>query len=333
MKRNSNIDLLKTISILLVIVIHALPMDVQMVLGRPFTMQHAVPVFMILFGYNRVKSIEKRNLTGASDLYEWTYLWKQLKAILVPYTAIWVIFEFTYFGLGQGTVPLDLFESFVVGGRGPGGYFILLMVQAILFFPILFQIMDRFQPVKALTGIFLVNILLEMMSVNMHPDMYRLLITRHIFTIALGIYLAKREDSIKIKNWLPLVGVSLIYISIVDYGGVHFIIEHMWDSQHPPAYFWTFLLVYLGLKVSFKEVSIVTFIGKSSYHIFLVQKIYFMFRNLFFSSIPYGLDVVVSLIISVTLGIAFYMICKNYNSYFNNRRDYVFEMDKYREKR
>lgn len=325
MKRNSNIDLLKTISILLVIVIHALPMNVQMVLGRPFIMQHAVPVFMILFGYNRVKSIEKRKLTAATDLYEWTYLWKQLKTILIPYAAVWLLFEFSYFGLIHGGAPLDLIESFVIGGRGPGGYFILLMVQAILFFPILFHVIDRFQPEKALTGIFLVNILLEVMSADMHPDMYRLLITRHIFTIALGIYLAKREESITLKKWLPLVAFSLLYIISVDYGGVHFAIEHMWDSQHAPAYFWTFLLVYLGLKVPFKERSLITLIGKSSYHIFLIQKIYFMFRNALFSDIPYQIDVFISVFVSVALGIGFYMFAKNYKSYFNSRnsiRDY-----------
>lgn len=330
MKRDSNIDLLKTISIILVILVHSLPRDVQMLIGRPLILQHAVPIFMVLFGYNRVKSVEKKNITQTIELYKWDYVWKQIKTILVPYILVWLMFEFPM-GRYLEATPIEFIRSFALGGRGPGGYFIVLMIQAILFFPILYHIFKKINPVAALTGIFVVNKLLEVMSVNMNPDLYRVLIIRHIFSIALGIYLAKNKDEISIKKWIPLVLVSLVYIISVDYGGVHFTIEHMWDSQHPFAYFWTFLLVYGGLKLPFREFSLVTLIGKSSYFIFLTQKIYFMFRDQFFENISYGVDTVISIIVSVALGIGFYYLAKN-NYFIPYRKDLALQSMKRKEK-
>lgn len=310
MKRNSNIDLLKTISIVCVIIIHSLPRDIQMLIGRPLFLQHAVPVFMILFGYNRVKSSERKERHSFRDLFHWDNLSSQLKNIFVPYFIVWALFELSY-GLAVNKGLTEIVQSFVLGGRGPGGYFIVLMVQAILLFPALYSLFNRYNPIKALTGIFLLNIILEAMSINMNPELYRVFISRHIFSIALGIFLAKRKEILSLKKWITFIGISLIYIISVEYFDVHYFIEHMWDSQHALAYFWTFFLVYIGLSLPIKSFKWVTEIGQSSYYIFLIQKIYFMFRNAFFSNIPYGLDTVISLVISITLGIGFYYLSKN----------------------
>lgn len=310
MKRNFTIDLLKAISIILVVLVHSLPREVQMLIGRPLFLQHAVPVFMILFGYNRVKSIERKGLEEIADLFKWEYIWKQVKGILNPYFFIWLLFELS-FSLALNKRLIDMTQSFVMGGRGPGGYFIVLMIQAIIFFPFLYTVMNRFNPFKVLMGVFFVNLALETMSANMDPELYRVLILRHLFSIALGVYLAKREHEINILKWLPLVILSLVYIISVDYGGAYFGIEHMWDSQHAPAYFWTFFLVYLALKLPIKENALVTKVGQSSYFIFLVQKVYFMFRNEFFSGISFGTDTLISLTISISLGISFYYLAKN----------------------
>lgn len=329
MRRNSNIDLLKTISILLVIIIHAVPHHLQMMMGRPFILQHAVPVFMVLFGYNRMNSIKRRGLEETAELYKAKYLWRQMKTVLIPYAVLWFFIELPFFRFARHVSILELFESFIIGGRGPGGYFVVLMIQAILLFPLLYHLLERYHPGVMLVVIFIGNKVLEIASAGMHPDLYRLLIIRHIIAIALGIYLAKREEKISIIRWVPLAIISLIYIASVDYGGVHFTIEHMWDSQHPTAYFWTFMLVYGGLNLPFKEVSIITLIGKSSYHIFLVQKIYFMFRNQLFENIPFGVDTIISIVISVTLGIAFYYVSKN-NYFMDNKRNLKVSLEKYK---
>lgn len=310
MKRNPTIDLMKTTSIILVILVHSLPRDIQMMIGRPLFLQHAVPAFMVLFGYNRVKSIERKGIDTLAELTKWDAIRNQLKGILIPYVVVWVIFELS-FGLAVNANLIDMVQSFILGGRGPGGYFIVLMVQAILLFPFLYHFMNRIRPVKALTILFILNLGLELLSINMNPELYRVLIVRHIFSIALGIHLAKHKDKIDLKKWVPLVIVSLVYIISVDYGGEHLFIEHMWDSQHPPAYFWTFFMVFIGLSLPLKRNRVITFIGQSSYFVFLVQKVYFMFRNAFFATIPYGLDTLISLLISLTLGIGFYYLVKN----------------------
>lgn len=316
-KRNPNIDWLKTICILLVIYIHAVPREVQMVLGRPFYLPHAVPVFMILFGYNRVKSVERRDLEEIDELYDSPFLMKQIKSILVPYILLWVTIELPYWrSIGEVSVN-ELILSFLEGGRGPGGYFIVLMIQAILLFPLLYWIMEKVGDIKGLTFLFIANIGIEMLSAGMHPDFYRLFISRHIFTIALGIYLAKNEEKINIKKWIPLGIISLVYIVAVEYAGMEFFIEHMWESQHPPAYFWTFLLAFAGMSLPMKESKWVTLVGKSSLHIFLVQKIYFMFRNQHFENMHSAIDLVLSMLLCVTLGV---MLFQLENMYYGMRK-------------
>lgn len=311
-KRNPNIDWLKTLCILLVIYIHAVPREVQMLLGRPFYLPHAVPVFMILFGYNRVKSAERRDLEDIDELYDSPFIFKQLKSVLLPYIVLWLFVELPYWrAIGELNIS-ELFLSFIQGGRGPGGYFIVLMVQAILLFPLLYWGMEKLGDKKGLFLIFIANIGLEFASAGMHPDVYRLFISRHIFVIALGIYLAKHEEKIQIFKWLPLAIGSLLYIVAVEYGGMQFMIEHMWESQHPPAYFWTFVLAYLGMSIPINGSKWTRIVGQSSLHIFLVQKLYFMFRNQHFENMHSGIDLVLSMILCVTLGVLLYEVEKQF---------------------
>lgn len=319
-KRNPNIDWLKTICILLVIYIHAVPREVQMLLGRPFYLPHAVPVFMILFGYNRVKSVERRDLEEIDELYDSPFLMKQLKSILVPYVLLWLTIELPYWrSIGEISVN-ELVLSFLEGGRGPGGYFIVLMIQAILLFPLLYWIMDKLGDMKALVLLFIANIGIEILSAGMHPDMYRLFISRHIFAIVLGIYLAKNEEKIDIKKWIPLGIVSLTYIVAVEYVEMEFFIEHMWESQHPPAYFWTFLLAFVGMSIPMRESKWITLVGKSSLHIFLVQKLYFMFRNQHFENMHSAIDLILSMILCVSLGVILYQLEMTYYSLRKKRK-------------
>jgi peptidoglycan/LPS O-acetylase OafA/YrhL len=319
-KRNINIDWLKTICMLMVIYIHAVPREVQMLLGRPLYLPHAVPIFMILFGYNRGKSVERRELEEIDELYDSPFLLKQLKSIMIPYTFLWVMIELPYWRAIGGVDARELILSFLEGGRGPGGYFIVLMIQAILLFPLLYWVMEKIGDIRSLVLVFILNIGIEFLSIPMNPDLYRLFISRHIFAIALGVYLAKNEEKINIKHWLPLASISLFYVITVEYGGAHYFIEHMWESQHPPAYFWTFVLAFIGMKLPIKGNAWITTIGKSSLHIFLVQKIYFMFRNQHFENMHSAVDLILSMILCVSLGVAFYMLENKYHKLRKNKK-------------
>jgi len=60
--RNFSIDLLKTISILFVVITHfAYPSDFRQKLLFPFYIDMAVPIFMIISGYNYYNSCESKN--------------------------------------------------------------------------------------------------------------------------------------------------------------------------------------------------------------------------------------------------------------------------------
>lgn len=306
MKRNINIDFLKAISIMFVILMHSLPVDKQMQMGRPFIFMQAVPIFMILFGYNSTGSL---NRNGFTEKYNWGYILRKIRGLLIPYTLIWIS-EFFYFTIVDNYSVGQLIYSYFTGGEGTGGYFILIMVQAVFLSPILFKVINSYDKL-GLLAIFVINVLLESASVGVAPENYRLMITRYIFAIALGIYLAKNKDKIKISRWVPLAFVSLLYIYAVEYNDQHFLIEHLWTSQHFPVYFWTFLIVYFVMKVPFKnEHPLINRIGESSYFIFLIQKVYFIYIWWLLPGIGYKTNTVLSLIVCTVVGIGLFYLYK-----------------------
>ena len=172
--------------------------------------------------------------------------------------------------------------GYFTGGYGPGGYFMLILIQAILVTPIIYKIMKDNHN-SGLVIMFVISTLLELICkiFNVDPGLYRLLIVRYIFAIAIGIWIAKNK---KTKNylWILILSVvSIAYITSVQYFGKVYITEYMWTAEHAPAYFYVAILVYIGL--NFFDLSklgksglILTSIGKRSYYIYLAQMLYFM---------------------------------------------------------
>src|SRR5699024_9255726 len=310
-KRNYNIDVLKGFAIISVILLHTLSWDHRFIIGAPYHMWQAVPVFMFLVGYNLAMSSKLKDLTELNDVYQWPVLKKRLLKILVPYLLIAmvrILWEYFYY---DGFEWIPTLSGLLTGEFEHGGYFVPVMIQTILIAPILYAYMQKY---KKRNGLILLvsSFVLDWMVMlfDVPGSIYRVLVVRYLFVIVLGIWLALNEKPLNKQLIVFLASMSFIYITIVYYFGIETPLEQYWQAQHAPAYFWTLTIVILVLK--YRPINpdnlitnkLIQF-GQGSYHIFLVQMIYFWLIVLIDLSLHPLLAVFVNLVICLSIGLLY----------------------------
>lgn len=314
--RNYNMDVLKALAIISVILLHSLTFKTELKILAPYHIKQAVPVFMILTGYNTARSYQKRGFKTLPQFYEFNYLRKRLERLIYPFVFIWLLQMLILF-LFTDKLDLSLFiRSFFRGGRGPGSYFVPIIVQTTLLLPFIYLFLkkNKKQPVLI---IFLVSLGLELFSrlTDMGAAPYRLLIFRYVFALTLGVWLAMNDKKVNYK-WLAFLSiVSFIYITAVNYFDWIFIMEKYWEGSHAPAYFWTLLIVIIGLKlppvrIERKVNRIFVKIGQASYHIFLAQMVYFWRLKDLLPPLPPAVKLSLNMVLCLVLGLLFFELEK-----------------------
>jgi peptidoglycan/LPS O-acetylase OafA/YrhL len=331
-KHIRQIDILKGLAIISVILIHTFSDQYLMAIGAPFYIYQAVPVFILVAAFTSTYALvtyQKRTLT---QCYDTSIIIRRLKRILGPYLIIWIIqlliilyivtlnlniqFQylnhFSYHGF-------DLILNFFSGGQGPGSYFIPVILQQILLIPIFYYLALR-SPDYMLVVIFILDLCLEYLAIitGIPPWLYTLLYIRYMFAGALGVWLVFQKDAI--PKWL-FIGVlaSFVYIFAVQYLNFQFwFIYPAWGFFHAFSYFWTVILVILGLRLlpsgSFRGIfTILEKLGKASWHIFLVQMTFLFFLwPIFVQFADSVISVILLPIINLTaclfLGYGFYLL-------------------------
>lgn len=310
--RNHNIDILKALAIISVIFLHSLPQPLLFLFGAPYHIWQSVPLFLILAGYNTANSYKKKGYVSLNQFYNFPFLQNKLKRLILPFLLIWIIEAIANCIFSDGLSAKQLIMSFVTGGWGPGSYFVPIIIQATLITPIIYMLLRK-NLTSMTISLFIVSLILEAVSIAvLIPEgWYRLLVIRYLFAITLGVWLALNGKKINYKWLIPLSFLSLIYITGVNYFGWVFSAEIFWKSQHAPSYFWTLLLIIMGLRVyEFKAQNKVSKlfikIGQASYHIFLVQMVYFWSNSMILPKTSLAVYVIISLIICLVFGLLFF---------------------------
>jgi len=283
--RNLQIDLLKGMAIISVILLHnTYFLKIMPYILGPFYIWQAVPVFIIIAGFNGFLFYSKRNIASLLQCYRLPLLIHRIERILMPYTAIWIIETIVLlFLLDRAFSPRGLLVSFLTGGEGPGSYFVPIIIQHILITPVLYWLAKRNALLMVVIS-FILTMSFEVFSTKcgLSAELYRLIYLRYLFAGALGVYLAMVDNR---HNIFIIIGsfVSFLYILFVNYFGLHLPFIHpAWISQNAPSFMWPMMIVILGLDYLPRNVfrlpgMMLAKIGVASYHIFLVQMIYFNF--------------------------------------------------------
>lgn len=276
-------DYLKTISIVMVIITHfnwknrAHPVF-------PFIINMAVPIFMITSGFLWSMSCDKIKSNLNENLYSIENIWKKFIRFTVPYIFIIIFQLFCVFVLNKQNYSFgNVIKIVWTGGMGPGSYYYPILIQLIFFFPIIYLIVHKFL-LKGVALCGIINFLYEITiwAYGFSESSYRLLVFRYTFALACGIYLYFKKDYCfgkgkqSILRWTIMLCAGFVYIYAISYMGYKNKVFIFWTTTNMLTICWIFPIIFALYKM-FKNstVNFVAIISQASYHIFLVQMVYY----------------------------------------------------------
>jgi peptidoglycan/LPS O-acetylase OafA/YrhL len=298
--RVAQIDMLKGLAAISVVILHSMPYDARYAILAPYHIWQAMPIFLILLGYNGAKSYMRFGSWSLKQCY--FVIPRRLRRLFWPYTTF-IALEFfgplLLKGLLYNPTKLWLF-----GGYGMGSYFTPIVVQLILIFPLLYllSIKNRYLSIAVALAAGIGFDAFAYFS-NMDRDLYRLIGIRYLFPIALGIYLARNN----VSN-LALLAAGIIGASWIAFVSINLGFPPAYPAWHifsPPSFLWGFCLVALGLRC-LPSVPLVEWVGRASYHIFLAQSLYFYIVGA--ENFPSPLIIVPNALICIASGQLFYIL-------------------------
>lgn len=305
------LDYLKAICVILVVITHY---DWESKESYIFTMfiNMAVPVFMIISGYNFAMSNRKKTDGSMHQMYSPRVIGPKLERFLVPFTGICLV-EILLLAIEDKDI--NPFRIFFLGAYGPGSYYVPLMVQLLVIFPIIFKLVEK----SAKWGIILtgcVNLIYEIAVVIFEMDKYyyRLCIGRYLLLIAFGCYLYLHpERRLKKHEIIAMLLIGLSYIVFILGRDVDTTLFDFWKPTAMPIAFYIFPIVVLLFRAFYHchiagfVGNMLSMIGKASYHIFLIQMVYYHFElggrimeKAWYVAVPYNL------VITLGIGLLFY---------------------------
>ena len=284
--------------------------DERLRYGFPFWIDMAVPLFLIISGYVNTLSFRKKGIETLSVCYAPAIIAGKVIRYTVPFGIAYTL-EIIFCQLfNHRAMPsaVELLREFLSGGMGPGSYYYPILIQMILVFPIIYSVV-RQNGVKGLAICAFGNFLYELMqwAYGLSENTYRLLIFRYILLLAFGCYFGLGYKLSK-TTLAILSGIAVSYIVLVSYCNITvFFIPYWKGTSFIPALLAVciFALVYTG---NIRNRVLET-IGKASYHIFLTQKVYYVFEYVVHARVPVRwMQFVANVVICLIFGLMFYLV-------------------------
>ncbi|MBN2157113.1 MAG: acyltransferase [Candidatus Lokiarchaeota archaeon] len=303
------IDFLKVFAMLLVIMDHSTSYDDLLELASPYWQRIAIPLFLIILGFNWSKSMEQHKNKSLRYIYSWNvYFKKKMLRFILPFAIIYLLSIILL--IIQKTIPTipQMYISYYADPMlkiflflpvwGPGNWFIPLLFLTILIFPLMHKAFMK-QPVMALVGCFLVELLYYLIifvvrifwqnrgyvpvgSWNYYNTLTIIRCTpfRAMSAIGLGIWLSIDHNWFSRRNiviWV-LGGLSAVYLFFYTFAGYR---SSIFIGDYSMLHFpWSALLVMLALNLfpkgpKGKQNRFIRLLSNSTYHILMVQIFYF----------------------------------------------------------
>src|SRR4051812_43307286 len=289
--RLAQIDLLKGVAILAVLALHGLRSSQLTSAWAVLHVGQAVPVFFVLMGMNAASALERRPGESLRELYTRDYLRGRAARLLPPFAVVWVIALVA--GLIDGVLqfgPLTLVG--VLPRGGPGTYFVTIVFEFALVFPVLYLLFRR-APRAALAGCFAVAAAFELVAPHVgfldRPGAYAYdaSILRYAAQIGLGVWLALALRDRRRTDWiLPLSVVSVAYLVALHESPSTFdwLKPSFGISTNFLAAGYAAAIVVVGMRLLPPRVErvpgvVLPGLGRASWHIFLVQIVWFVLNR------------------------------------------------------
>lgn len=294
MSRNhyAQIDIMKGLAIVGVVVIHSTISAYLLQHGGQFWLAQSVPVFMVLLGMNLGMSLSRSGSTELAEVYGngyWTRRWNRL---FVPFAIafcvsglIAVVGVLTQPGFHLNVGWLTFVG--VVPAGGPGNYFFTVLLQFVVIGPALWVAYRRWSG-ATLAGALLADVGFEYWAsrsalVAGHPYIQEAWIPRYVLAIVLGMWLADGWSFASRRNTVVIIGATLgltylAYNAATGWTAPRVVYDV--PTTYSAAYFYAAGLVMIGMSALPRTENgtgwhILARIGRESYHVFLVQMLWF----------------------------------------------------------
>ncbi|MFX1263170.1 MAG: acyltransferase family protein [Promethearchaeota archaeon] len=281
------IDLLKAIAIILVILNHSLPWYYEIL--APYWTRASIPIFMIIMGLNAALSFRRRGQLTLRKLYSGSYFRRKGSRYLFPFLLLLA----ASFLAGWYFQELDIKWSIFLGILpfwGPGNWFIPVIFTSVFFLPLIFWSFEK-HPKATVLATFLIDLTMHVIFTTyirpMNLEMFSLVWTIFrcnvlilLFAVGIGFWLSNGHDLTNRHNYaiLALAIPSIIYLGTWTFLKIE--LPFLSGDYVPFVYPYSGLLVLLGMKLLPSEAnnlasrSLET-VGKATYHILLFQIFYF----------------------------------------------------------
>ncbi|MFW9889475.1 MAG: acyltransferase family protein [Candidatus Thorarchaeota archaeon] len=300
------VDALKAFAIALVVLDHSLTWDLKSLIGGVFWERTAIPIFMIIMGFNIGLSFKNKGATTLRELYSREYFKNKIERYVFPFLLL-------YWGsliLGLFFNSLSWNEYSLIGWLpfwGPGNWFIPVLFSSILVLPLVYRGYISY-PKLTVFLCFMSEILLQLFLFYNIPLQFvdgqwqftsyeaafltSVIRTNVLFllpAVGLGLWFTNNPDIRAKRNRLMWAAFPLSVIYMIAYQILGFR-AYVIDGIYRHNLIWgdyTFLVIpytaflfllamrYLPSTPQTRLQNLIQRVGRASYHIFLVQILYY----------------------------------------------------------
>ena len=297
------IDFLKTFMIAFVIIDHSVIRVLVWGAGGELWERMSIPVFLIILGFNMGNSFARKGHQYLSELYSWEYFKRKFWRFIFPYIILYIVSTIAGFIIYEenftATFKENWFLEYIVYQKtlfeGPGNWFIPVLFQSILILPLMYK---AFSVVPRLSLIlcFIIEICFHLFLFAFVGELtsledwlieinFRYIILLYLSAIGMGFWFSKDHDLFSKKNlfvWI-LFPISVIYMVAWQFFDFRLAVDGsgiVRGDYHYFTFIYAAFVILIVMKLlpknpKNKASKIFTTIGRASFHIYLVQDIYF----------------------------------------------------------
>ena len=265
----------------------------------------AVPIFMLCTGYVTAVSFDSKNIsleeaTKKSSIlpklkrYTMPFLWFYIAETLFTFISIKTGFldyigalDFPY-NAGYRNMEMTLPGTlifFIAGGRGQHGtYYYPVIMQVVFLIPFIYNTVKKskygiWKCFAVAVGLDIIFAIISTLSGVYVSGFYnRMIAVRYIFALSLGCHIYLYRKNLGKYKWYIMFILGVAYTILISYTGYKPFVYKTWKYTSALNMFYIAPIFMLGTKylknIKFRPLEE---IGKASYHILMVQILFFNF--------------------------------------------------------
>jgi peptidoglycan/LPS O-acetylase OafA/YrhL len=289
--RVRQIDVLKGLAIIGVMMQHAFSSSFLQHSWEILYAGQAVPVFFVIMGLNAAQSTGRRRVNFLGDLYDSDYVRGRVQRLVSPIMLIWPLALIVALLVGEVHIgPLVLVGVLPISSA-PGNYFVTIMLEFAVLFPAVIWYFKR-APVATTLVVAVADVGFELLAPHVHAlgaagpahgYIYEAAIVKYGLAILAGVWLSRIElgrRGFALLSVLALGGIVYLVVLHQDPNGFAWLVSSFSRTTNFISVFYAVWLTYVGIRLIPPKSSRPAYgalekLGRASYHVFLVQIVWF----------------------------------------------------------